>query len=58
MRKFVVYLPAGNNVSFFADRVDIISNKIITFLKNGERVAFFNLDNICGWWEQKDERHI
>lgn len=53
MRKFVVYLPAGNNVSFFADRIDVFSNKI-TFLKNGERVALFNLNNICGWWEQKE----
>lgn len=53
MRKYVVYLPAGNNVSFFADRVDLISNKI-TFLKNGERIAFFNLNNICGWWERKE----
>lgn len=57
MRKYVVYLPGGNNVSFFADCVDLVSNKI-TFFKNGERVAFFNLNNICGWWEQKDERHI
>ena len=57
MRKYVVYLPAGNNVSFFADRVDLFSNKI-TFIKNGERIAFFNLNNICGWWEQKDERNI
>ena len=57
MRKYVVYLPGGNNVSFSADCVELFSN-VITFVKNGERIAFFNLDNICGWWEQKDERHI
>lgn len=57
MRKYVVYLPCGNNVSFSADYVELFSD-VITFIKNGERVAFFNIDNICGWWEQKDERNI
>lgn len=55
MRMYIVYLPGGNNVSFSADSVDLISNKI-TFHKNGERIAFFNLDNICGWYERKEEK--
>lgn len=53
MRMYVVYLPGGNNVRVLADRVDLFSNKI-TFHINGERIAFFNLDNICGWCERKE----
>lgn len=53
MRMYVVYLPSGNHVRFHADHVDLFSNKI-TFYKNGERIAFFNLDNVCGWCERKE----
>lgn len=53
MRMYVVYLPGGNNVRVLADRVDLFSNKI-TFHINGERIAFFNLDNICRWCERKE----
>lgn len=53
MRMYIVYLPSGNHVRFLADSVDLFSNKI-TFYKNCERIAFFNLDNICGWYERKE----
>ena len=53
MRMYVVYLPGGNLVGVLADHVDLFSNKI-TFHRNGERIAFFNLDNICGWCERKE----
>ena len=53
MRMYVVYLPGGNLVGVLADRVELFANKI-TFHRNGERIAFFNLDNVCGWCERKE----
>lgn len=53
MRMYVVYLPGGNLVGVLADSVELFANKI-TFHRYGERIAFFNLDNICGWCERKE----
>ena len=55
MRMYIVYLPGGNHVRFSADCVALFSERI-TFYRNGERVALFNLNNICGWYERKEEK--
>lgn len=55
MRMYIVYLPSGNHVRFSADCITLFSDRI-TFYLNGERTAFFNLDNICGWYERKEEK--
>lgn len=55
MKEYIVYLPSGNHVRFHADQVELFFSNRITFYINGERIAFFNLDNICGWYERKEE---